>query len=109
MSRPHSTYQETKRSETKLMDYISLNKRKVTSPSVLPLDQISDNNALYIIANIRKRRFKPPYKCIRDEKRFISKAFRESAAALPLSYIYKMDDPEDKLDIFNKLVINCLN
>lgn len=42
-------------------------------------------------------------------KNSFSKAFRESAAALPLSLIYTMDDPEDKLDIFNKLVINCLN
>ena len=75
---------------------------KLTSHNILSCDAISDHD--YVIANIRKRRLEPWYKCIRNENQFISKLFQESAAAIPLSLDYEMYNSEDKLDIFNKLV-----
>ena len=38
-----------------------------------------------------------------------SKAFKKSTSNLPLSFTCTMNDPEDKLNIFNELIINCLN
>ena len=90
------------RSGTKSIDQKSSSLTKLTSQNVLPYGEISDHD--YVIINIRKQRFEPWYKYIRDENQFNSKMFKESAAALSLSLGYTMYDPEDTLDIFKKLV-----
>ena len=38
-----------------------------------------------------------------------SKAFKKSTSNLPLSFTCTMNYPEDKLNIFNELIINGLN
>ena len=43
------------------------------------------------------------------QKQFNSKAIKKSAAAMPLSLVYAMDNQEDKFRLLNNLVTNCLN
>ena len=97
------------RNGTKLIDHIITNIDKVFVSDVLPCDEISDHDAPYIVANIRKPKFEPRYKYIRMEKNFDKDRFKADVASLPLNIVYGIDDPEEQLDIFNEMITSCLN
>ena len=80
------------RSGKQLIYHSVFKSNKSASQNVLPRDEISDQDAPDVIADIRKRRFEPRYKYTRDEKPFNSKAFKESAATLPFCLVYAMND-----------------
>ena len=93
----------------KLIDHIITNLDKIHSEEVSPCDEISDHDAPYIICNIKKPRFEPRYKYIRLEKNFDAIAFKSDVEKLPFTTVYAMETPEDKLDIFNRLILSCLD
>ena len=57
------------RNNQRLIDYISSNiPDKLVHQDVIPADDISDHDLPYVILNIRKQRFEPRFKYIRNEK-----------------------------------------
>lgn len=76
---------------------------------VLPCPEISDHDAAYIIVNIRVPRFVPRFKYIRNEKNLNIESFVTDFSQLPFNLVYAVSDPEEKLDIFNKLILGCLD
>ena len=76
---------------------------------VLPCSIISDHNGPYALVDIRVQRFTPRFKYIRNEKHFDDKAFVEECSNLPLSVVFGIDDPNEKLEIFTNLLLQCLN
>ena len=59
--------------------------------------------------NIRKPPYEPRFKYICDEKKFNSQSFKDDIAKLPFNIIYSFDDPNEKLELFTKLLLDCLN
>ncbi len=53
-------------------------------------------------------RFQPRYKYIRDERHFDESMFRKDFADLPFSIIDAFSDTEEKLDILNSLITDCI-
>ena len=98
------------RKNQRLIDHISSNiPDKLVHQDVIPADDISDHDLPYIILNIRKQRFEPRFKYIRNEKELNMDTYLQDISQTPFSLVYSMDDPNDKLSIFNELVLNCVN
>ena len=76
--------------------------------NVLPCSTISDHDAPYAILNVRKPRFEPRFKYIRDERSFDKSLFIEDVSSLPFSLVYTFTDPEDKLETLNTLLLECI-
>ena len=53
-------------------------------------------------------RFQPHYKCIRNVKSFNKKEFIDDFSQLPVNIVFSTDDPEEQLELFNKLFCDCL-
>eukprot|EP00111_Clytia_hemisphaerica_P012789 TCONS_00037612-protein len=70
---------------------------------------MSDHDAAFVICNLRKPRFEPRYKFIRNEKNFDLAAFKTDIRQIPFNLVYAFDTAEEKLDIFNKLFTDCLD
>ena len=49
-------------------------------------------------------RYQPRFKYIRDNSKLVLEDLKADFQKLPFSTVYAMEDPEDKLDIFNSLV-----
>ena len=97
------------RKEKTLIDHISSNiPNKILHNDVIYADEVSDHDMPYIIVNIKKERFEPRYKFIRDEKNFNSNLYKADFKQLPLSLIYSFDDPDDQISILNKLICDCI-
>lgn len=93
-----------------LIDHIVTNiPSKVIAVNVLPCDEITDHDAPYVVVNIKKQRFEPRYKYIRIEKNLDINNFKQDFARLPFSLVYAVDDPEEQLEIFNQLILSCIN
>ena len=78
---------------------------KVIHEDVIPCDEMSDRGAAYIICNMRKPRFEPRFKSIRNEKNFNADLFKAEIEQMPFNLVYAFE----KLDIFNELFASCLN
>ena len=93
-----------------LIDHISTNiPNKLIVTDVLQTDEISDHDTPYAIMNVKKEKFEPRYKYIRDEKNFNLENFKHEFSQLPFNLSFAFDDPDDKLDILNKLILSCIN
>ena len=88
---------------------ISNNPKRVTFNDVLPCTNISDHDGPYACINIRTTRFMQRYKYIRNESQFREVAYVEDVSSLPLSIIYGIEDPNEKLEIFNNLLTQCID
>ena len=98
------------RKNVTLIDHISSNiPEKLVNHDVIPADDISDHDLPYVILNIRKQRFEPRFKYIRNEKELDMNAYLEDISLLPFSVLYGINDPNEKLSIFNDLILNCIN
>jgi exonuclease III len=96
-------------SSRSLIDHIiSSHPNRITHTDVLPCSIASDHDGSYACINIRVERFRPRYKYIRYEKQFDQEAFLKDFSTLPLSLIYSTNDPNDQLDMLNKLFNECL-
>ncbi|XP_066930768.1 uncharacterized protein [Clytia hemisphaerica] len=92
-----------------LIDHISSNiSTKIIHTDVIHTDEVSDHDMPYVIVNIKKERFQPRYKYIRDEKNFDINSFTSDFQQLPLSLVFSFDDPNDQISILNKLVYDCI-
>ena len=86
------------------IEHIITNLKNVTVTDALPCDQISDQNALYIITSMHETRYQTHYKYVRYKKDFDDVAFILDAEKLPqpLNFVFAVDDPEEKVHIFNQ-------
>ena len=93
-----------------LIDHIILSNPTICKHiDVLPCPHISDHYGLYAILNVRVRRFQPRLKNTRDEIHLNIEQYVSDTNDLPFSLIYAFDDVETKLDIFNSLILYCVN
>ena len=76
---------------------ISTTPNGVIDHDTLHTEEISNHDAPYVIFNIKKEKYQPRYKFIRNEKQ------------LPLNLVYSFDDPEDQVSSFNKFVVDFIN
>ena len=53
--------------------------------------------------------YQPRFKYISDNSKLILEDFKAVFQKLTFSTVYTMEDPEDKLDIFNNLVTECVH
>ena len=97
------------RNGNKIIDHIASNLDHILAKNVLPCDEISDHDAPYVIIDIRKQRFVPRFKYIRRENNIDISAFKRDIERLPLNLVYAVECPEEKLNIFNELIVSCLN
>ena len=109
VTRPTRT---TLRSRT-LIDHIVSNiPNQVTYCNVLPCSTISNHDYYYhdgpyACINIRVNRFQHWFKWLRNEKQFDKQAFNEDLKATPFNLVYSVEDPDEKLEIFNSLLRTC--
>ena len=82
---------------------------RVTYCSVLPCSTISDHDGPYACINIRVNRFQPRFKWLRNEKQSDKQAFNEDLKATPFNLVYSVEDPDEKLEIFNSLLRTCVD
>ena len=93
-----------------LIDHIVSNiPNRVTYCSVLPCSTISDHDGPYACTNIRVNRFQPRFKWLRNEKQSDKQAFNEDLKATPFNLVYSVEDPDEKLEIFNSLLRTCVD
>ena len=98
------------RKNTLLIDhFITSTPEKIKLKNVLPCCEISDHDGLYIGINVRIERYQPRFKYIRDNGNLILENFKAEFQKLPFSTVYAKEDPEDKLDIFNTQVTECID
>ena len=98
------------RRNTSLIDhFITSTPEKIKLNDVLPCCELSDHDGKYIGINVRIERYQPRFKYIRDNSKLIVEDFKADFQKLPLSTVYAMEDPEDKLDIFNTLVAESID
>ena len=91
-----------------LIDHIITNiPNEVVLTDVLKTDEISDHSTPYVIMNVKKEKFEPRYKFIRDVKNFKQNDFNQDFSQLPFNVTFAFDDPEDKLEMLNKLILSC--
>ena len=62
----------------------------------------------YGIFNIRKERYEPRYKYVRNEKDFNMNDYVADFKLLPTSIVFGFDDPNDQIAMLNKLITDCL-
>lgn len=92
-----------------LIDHFTSNiPSKIKLCDVLPCCEISDHDGPYIALNARIERYQPRYKYIRDNNKFILNDYEVDFRTLPFTAVYALEDPEDKLDILNNLILSCL-
>ena len=72
-------------------------------------EDISDHDAPYVTFNIKKEKYQPLYKLIRNEKTLDMNSYKYDFQQLPLNLVCSFDDPEDQVSIFNKFVVVCIN
>ena len=58
---------------------------------------------------MRLPKYEPRYKLIRNEKSFDQKSFVKDVKCLPFSVVYGVSDPDEKLSIFNNLLLDVIN
>ena len=92
-----------------LIDHINSNiPSKIIHRDVIHADEISDHDMPYVIVNIKKERYEPRYKFIRNEKNFDIDSYKSDFKHLPLSTVFSFDDPNDQVSILNKLISDCI-
>ena len=98
------------RINTSLIDhFITSTPEKIKLYDVLPCCEISDHDGRYIGINARMEQYQPRFKYIRDISKLVLEDLKADFQKLPFSTVYAMEDPEDKLDIFNSLVTECID
>ena len=95
-------------SRTLIDHIISNNPKRETHTGVLPCSNISDHDGPYACLNIHADRFVPRFKILRSERNFAIERYIRDFEQPPFSIIYCFYDPNDKLDIFNTLIIECI-
>ena len=106
--RQHIT-KPTRKSKSLIDHIISTIPEQLVHHDILYTDEISDHDTPYVIFNIKKQKYEPRYKFIRNEKTLNMNKYICDFQQLPLSVIYSFDDPEDQVSMLNKLITDCIN
>ena len=92
-----------------LIDHICSNvPKKLINNDVIYTDEISNHDTPYVIINIKKERYEPRYKYIRDERKVEMNQYVNDFSKLLLNLLYGFEEPEDQISILNKLFSDCL-
>ena len=75
---------------------------------ILHTDEISEHDMPYAILNVKKERYEQRYKYIRSEKDLDINSYVSDFRELPLNLVYAFDEPDDKVTILNKLILDCI-
>ena len=95
--------------QNSLIDHMITNiPRKVTISDVLQTPEISDHDACYICVNVRVSRYKPRFKYIRNLRSFDMNKCIKEFTELPFSIVHGVECPDEKLDILNSLILECI-
>ena len=73
---------------------------------VIYTDEISYHDTPFVILNIKKERYEPRYKYIRDERKVDMNQYVNDFSKLPLSLVYGFEVPEGQKLNLNKLFID---
>ena len=98
----------TRHGSTLIDHFISNFPSKIKLCDILPCCEISDHDGPYIAFNARLEHYQPRYKYIRDNSKFTLNDYEDDFRALPFTAVYALEDPEDKLDVLNNLILSCL-
>ena len=80
---------------------------KLLHTDVLMTNEISDYDTPYGIFNIKKERYEPRYKYIRNEKDLSMNDYFADFKLLPTSLVFGFDDPNDQIAMLKKLITDC--
>ena len=95
------------RKDKSLIDNICSNvPKKLIHNDVIYTDEISDHDTPFVILNIKKERYEPRYKYIRDERKVDMNQYVNDFSKLPLSLVYGFEVPEGQKLNLNKLFID---
>ena len=70
---------------------------------------ISDHDGPYALLNVRLKKYEPRFKYIRDERQFNEAKFIKDLKQVPFNLVYGVEDPDDKLEKFNSLLLEAIN
>ena len=101
--------QATRKGKTLIDHIITNNPKKVRHSNVLCTDEISDHDTPFVVMNIKKDRFEPRYKFIRDVEKCNFPEYINDVSNVPFSTIYAYNDPEDQVSTLNQLLLNCID
>ena len=105
----HQHITKATRKNTTLVDHICSNmNKKLLHTDVLMTDEISDHDTPYGIFNIKKERYEPRYKYIRNEKDLNMNDYFADFKLLPTNLVFGFDDPNDQIAMLNKLITDCI-
>ena len=97
------------RHDTVLIDHIiSTDSLKLVHEGIVYCDEISDHDAPFAIFKNSPAKYETRYKFVRDERTLSMDDFVKDFATLPLSIVYAVQDVSDKVDLLNKLTIECI-
>ena len=105
----HQRITKATRKYKTLINYISSNmNNKLLHTDVLMTDEISDHDPPHGIFNIKKERYKPFYKYVRNEKELNMSDYVSDFKLLSTSIVFSFDDPNDQISMLNKLITYCI-
>ena len=105
----HQHTTKSTRNNKTLIDHISSDmNNKLLHTDVLMMDEISDHGTPYGIFNIKKKRYKPRYKYVRSEKDLNMNDYVADFKLLPTSIVFGFDDPNDQIEMLNKLLTDYI-
>ena len=81
---------------------------KLHHTDVLMIDEISDRDTPYGIFNIKKERYEPRYRYVRNEKNLNMNDHVADFKLLPTSILFSFDDPIYQIANLNKLITDCI-
>ena len=99
----------TRKSKTLIDHVINTIPDRVIHRDVLNTEEISDHDTPYITFNIKKEKYEPRYKFIRNKKSLVMENYVTDFQQLPLNLVYSFDDPDDQVAMLNKLITDCIN
>ena len=104
----HHITSPTRKSKTLIDHVISTILDRVIHHDILNNEEISNHDTPYVIFNIKKEKYEPSYKFIRNEKSLVMENYVTDFQQLPLNLIYSFDDPDDQVATLNKLITYVL-
>ena len=93
-----------RKSKTLIDHFISTLPDRAIHHDVLNTEEISDRDTPYVIFNIKKEKYEPSYKFIRNEKSLVMENYVTVFQQLPLIFVYSFDDPDGQVAMLNKLI-----
>ena len=96
-----TTYQQEKEVRSLITNIIT-NIPNKTCPST------SDHDVLYIIAKILTDTYQPRYNFIRDTQNLDLQKYIDNFKQLPFTIVYSFYNPDDQLDTFSKIILECI-